>query len=197
MRGEQAQLLAQSDRPALTLDRSSSAVSAIAMEICGGVVAHMIFAVIFGIFLASPSYYTPECEKSLLYMWSQANFYYFSVASVLTIVVSPLMIWTMKKNEQNKQFCYNFAHAVLNLIRIGVGFMAIFLWIGLCVAYSKSEEDCGKLGDLVFAYIIFVSVAIFIGCCFLMGLFCILYIFQKTQRNGNDIEKSQEFERLR
>lgn len=196
MAGRDHLVVPNQEDPAITIDRSSSLVSAIAVEICGGVIAHMVFAIVFGIFLTHQSYYPNDCQNSLLYIWAEANFYYFVVASVLTIIVSPLMIWTMKKYENSSRCCHKFSHWILNFIRFGVGFMAIFLWIGLCAAYSKSEEDCGGLGTLVFAYIIFVSIAIFLGCCFLMGLCCILRIYQKSNINQNDIERSQEFERM-
>ena len=193
---EEAPLLATSNRPAITFDRSSSYGSAIALEICGGVVAHLIFAIIFGVFLYDPSYYTTACSNSLLYQWANANLYYFIIASLLTTIVSPLMICLSKKTENSNKWCSTISDGILNFIRFGVGLMAIFLWVGLCVAYCRTEEDCGRLGSLIFFYIIIVSCAILIGCLVLVGLCFMFYLHQKSKQGEREMYSSQEFERI-
>ena len=141
------------EKPIATFDRSSSYISAIALEICGGVVAHVIFAIVFATFLYNSSYYPPECYNTLLYFWAEANVYYFFTASILTTIICPLLICLSHKYENNKVY-HSASEGLLNVIRFGVGLMAIFLWVGLFVAYCKQEQDCGQLGSLIFAYII-------------------------------------------
>lgn len=184
-------LLGASTRPALTLDRSSSYGSAMALEICGGFFSHVIFAVCFAIFLSDPSYYTPLCADSLVFFWAEANLYYFIAASVLTTIVSPLMIWISRTSEHSNRWCYNAANGLLNLIRFGVGLMAILLYVGLCVSYSRLEGSCGRLGSLIFAYIIIVSATILVGCLILIGLGFMVYLHQ---RSGLRNERTQELQ---
>jgi len=180
----------QSTRPHLTLDRGSSFGSAIALEICGGFFSHVIFAICFGIFLSNPSYYTPACSESLVFLWAQANLYYFVIATILTTIVSPIMICISKTNEHSNRCCFNAANSILTFIRFGVGLMAIVLYAGLCVAYSNLKENCGQLGSLIFAYIIIVSATIFVGCLICIGLGCMVYMNKKS---GFKSERSQEY----
>lgn len=193
---EEQPFLTNSSKPAFTFDRSSSYSSAIAFEVCGGVVAHVIFAIIFGVFLYNPIYYNPQCLDSLLYIWAEANLYYFIIASILTTLVSPLMIWISKIYENSHKCCYRVASFVHNFIRFSVGSMAIFLWGGLCVAYFKTKADCGQLGTLVFSYIIIVLCTIVVGCLILIALCCMFYVNKKTRRSHQGSDRTQEFGRM-
>ena len=130
------------------------------------IIIYLTFAVAFGSMVNDPANYAPCSQSSSSYQWGYFTYVFMVIGCILGGVVIPtLSCITLKCTEKgNTGSCSLIMFAcLLNVIILGMGVVSLVCFGGLCHAYGENE-NCGKLHDLILAYIIIVSIGLGMGC---------------------------------
>ena len=160
-------------------------------DVCSGLIFHLVFATLFGLYTKNVEHHTVACEDSELMKWSKGLFVLHAISFLFSIVLLPLItcIALRSSNTTTIKTSIYFATA----LRSALGLVLFIAFIGLCVAYQKNEA-CGDLRSLSLAYFLLTGVclglvALVLTCCCLC-LCCIPLIagkesFTLTQAGGS------------
>ena len=127
----------------------------------------MAFAIAFGILTGDFSYYSPCSTSTSAYKWSSIVYLYNLIAIlIVAFILQPIYIFRFKNHNY---YTEQKLEKIIMIIRSLVVVMGLISYAGLCYAYAQ-DESCGKLSQLVKAFVIYFSVVLGSlacgGCCF-------------------------------
>lgn len=152
------------------------------------------FAISFGILSNDSAYYFPCSKLSSSYEWAHITFIVLVIVCIMEIAFLPIITLILLNCINMEITSSGFVTGCIifiNIIRVGLAVITLVCFGGLCHAYGEGE-NCGKLQDLILAYIIMVGAGIGLicvgGCCY----FCIGTIVGALALNKGNLRKHLE-----
>lgn len=165
----------------------------IVFQTCTVIMVYVAFAVAFGVLTGDASYYAPCSTSSSSYQWAYITYVFEIIGCVLLGFFVPIFSFITIKCLENLTSTTSIAllSCLVNFIRFGVGVMSLVCFGGLCHAYGQNE-NCGKLNNLILAYIIIVSIGLGVGCIAACCMLACGAVLGKSLFTANNLGKMQK-----
>ena len=131
-------------------------------ELCLGLLVYLPLTISYGALLGKhSSRYRPCPKTSSTYQWCFITLIFLIIGTIFSVVVPPLLYFFIKSLKESSAYAANLILNVLMICRLLLAVFALVCFGGLCYAIGQNDK-CKDLSGLVIAYIILVSIGLFI-----------------------------------